>query len=264
MPYLAFDLDALNAAPNVARAAGITEDAAIAGLARMWAWCFREEADRVRSGHVAGFFGTMDGDRIGFALSTFGFLESDGESWRVKGADRYLRLKEARREGGRRSISNLKRGAKRPGSVPATAGEQPEVTPGSVPALTPSTDHRAPILLPSEVVGATTPKPMRGVVASYTAPTKPPEDWSAMDFYAFAQERRQAGGLIPEHPPPRGLSGWYSSALMTPGVTVRALKRGFYAFGSDGWWEPKGYPFAGFMSQWSKFTRPEVRDGATA
>jgi hypothetical protein len=105
----------------------------------------------------------------------------------------------------------------------------------------------------------------KGVVITITPPTTPPEAWSAQDFWAWAQGRRVAGGLLPEKPPnPRGLGGWYSTALSTPGVTAEALKRGFYAFGVDPWWEDKGFPFNGFMSQWSKYTRPEVRDGAAA
>jgi hypothetical protein len=116
-----------------------------------------------------------------------------------------------------------------------------------------------------EATTTTTPEVPKGVVITITPPTTPPEAWVAQDFWAWAQGRRVAGGLLAEKPPnPRGLGGWYSTALSTPGVTAEALKRGFYAYGSDPWWEPKGYPFAGFMSQWSKYTRPEVADGAAA
>lgn len=151
MPYIAFDLDALNAAPYMARAAGITEDSGIAGLLRLWAHCFRTEADQVSAVMLAGIFGT-DNQRLPAALVDFEFLEARGDGWRVRGADRYLRLKEARRRGGQAAKQHLRRGGGQPGvnsgSSRAPAGLQPEVQPGtssgSAPALTPSTEHRAP------------------------------------------------------------------------------------------------------------------------
>jgi hypothetical protein len=104
------------------------------------------------------------------------------------------------------------------------------------------------------------PKPPTPVAATVTAPTTPPETWGGMDFWAWAQDRRRAGGYLPERPPnPRKLSAWYSAALMTPGVTARRLKDGFYRFGESSHWagaDPP-YPFAAFMSQWEQFTRPE-------
>ena len=150
MSYIAFDLDALNRAPAAARAAGVREEDIISGLVRMWAWCFREKIAEVDAAQVRGHFG---GD-VAAALVAFGFLEARGEVWRVKGAERYLRVAEARSRGGKAASGNLKRGTRKaggqPGAVPGVsresaggvAGEQPGLTPGSVPALTPSTEHR--------------------------------------------------------------------------------------------------------------------------
>lgn len=105
--YIAFDLDALNAAPHAARASGICEDTAIAGLARMWAWCWREETDQVTPLAVKGFFGAD----VSESLVTFGFLDARDNGFRVCGADRYLRVSQARKTGGKKASGNLVPGA---------------------------------------------------------------------------------------------------------------------------------------------------------
>lgn len=167
--YIAFDLDALNAAPVVARAAGTTEDVVIGGLSRMWAWCFREGVDAISVGQLTGFF-CADVRR---QLVDFGFLApiNDSELMRVRGAERYLRIKEAQKRGGEASKGNLKQFAVQKtakkkavsvnstGTVPANdrlepedSGKtppggvelNPEDTSGYLPALTPNTEHRAP------------------------------------------------------------------------------------------------------------------------
>jgi hypothetical protein len=155
MPYIAFDLDALNVVPHVAKATSLEPERVTHGLVGLWAYCFREATDRVTRIHLLGFFGAEMAD----ALSAFGFLEpmEDG-TFRVRGAERYLRIRASRVEGGKKAAGNLKRGKVRaggepetlPGCVPAGAGEEPEVeperAPGSGPALTPNTEHRTPNL----------------------------------------------------------------------------------------------------------------------
>jgi hypothetical protein len=156
--YIAFDLDALNEAPAVARFAGVSEDLVIAGMARMWAWCFREKVDIATTGQVRGLFGTD----LTEALTEFGYLEPDEHAdghWRVRGADRYLRVAEGRSKGGKAAAAsgNLKRGTKRDVEavvarmVEVQAQLTPSTAPSSSPAgsqltprLSPSTEHRAP------------------------------------------------------------------------------------------------------------------------
>lgn len=99
------------------------------------------------------------------------------------------------------------------------------------------------------------------IAATVTAPTTDPDTWTGRDFWAWAQDVRRNSGLLAEKPPnPRKLGDWYSGALMTEGVTVNALKEGFYRFGQSKHWESGDppYPFRAFMSQWEQFTRPEV------
>lgn len=147
-PYLAVSLDAVNHAADLGRASGLTEEAAGWGLVRMWAHAFRSKVDMVTPAQVSGFFGG-DVARVAVALIAFGFLEARGADFRVKGADRYLRLHEARRKGGLAAAKNLVPGArhrkrKSIGSSRDAAEKQPEVQPGLLSALSPSTEHRAP------------------------------------------------------------------------------------------------------------------------
>jgi hypothetical protein len=139
--YIAFDLDALNVCPQVGAACGLSAAEASHGLLQLWAWCFRTESDVAADVHLRGFFQGRD---AGPALEAFGFLARDDGSWRVRGAERYLRIKTAQRAAGRRT-QNLKRGRKRAGGTPKVDPEvHPESTSGSGPALTPTTDDRAP------------------------------------------------------------------------------------------------------------------------
>lgn len=173
MSYIAFDLDALNQAPAVARAAGVDENLVIAGLARMWAWCFRTKTDAISETHARGFFGADVVD----ALLTFDFLaESAGEGvYRVRGADRYLQVSKARSENGKKAAAsgNLKRGKSRPaagGGAGATFPNSAQPSPQCGPALpptepqqtpspTPSTKHLTPSTIEKDVAGSEPPPP---------------------------------------------------------------------------------------------------------
>jgi len=139
MPFIAFDVKALEEAPNVARAAHISEDAAIAGLARMWKHCWARKTDEVDGTALEGFFGA-DASR---ACITFGFLERAGEGYRVRGADRYLRIAKARSDNGKRAAANgnLKKGSVG-GGAPTSPQQLLESCSNSAPVLTPITDHR--------------------------------------------------------------------------------------------------------------------------
>lgn len=117
--------------------------------------------------------------------------------------------------------------------------------------------------VPAVTAGA---QPERRAVARVERPDpeKPPEDWDAMDFWRWAQDRRQATGYLPERVPnPRKLSGWWSEAR---GVVheVRRLKAGFYRYGDDEYWKATDppYPFHGFMSQWERFVPPRENSDA--
>lgn len=99
-----------------------------------------------------------------------------------------------------------------------------------------------------------------GVVAR---PTLPVEAWTGEDFWAWAQDRRQAGGLIAERerPSPRKLGAWYSAAMLTLKGDVERLKEAFYAYASDKHWKSAKppVPFKGFISQWDRYVPPAPR-----
>lgn len=153
--YIAFDLDALNVARDVGAAADISEERVTHGLLRMWAWCFREKTEHVTATHVRGFFGA---DAV-TSLMAFGFLApaaagldlAPEAAFRVRGAERYLRISEARKRGADKTNSAKR---ERAVSVAPAAVERrssdAQATLKSVneralnDALTPSTEHRTP------------------------------------------------------------------------------------------------------------------------
>lgn len=95
MPYIAFELDAMARAENVARARSLPDTVVKGGLLNLWAHCFRETTDDVTRVQVQAFFG----HDVAADLEAFGFLEVRGLAYRVRGAERYLRLKKAYAKG---------------------------------------------------------------------------------------------------------------------------------------------------------------------
>lgn len=277
MPFIAFELDAIRNVHLAATAAQLEPALVSHGLLQMWEWCWREKQDSVNGTHLRGFFG---GVLCSDALTAFGFLEeTDVGKFRVRGADRYLRLRKSRSAGGHAAKGNLKRGASRETS-PAVAGSEPGNCPGSAPALTASIEHRASSIIEKNVRSRTeesvptarpgtmepaadiAPKaPALPVAAKAahvpsvpTAPTSPREEWLFPDFWAWAQHKRHQALLVPEAPPnfSKG-AAWWSTARAV--ASTDELCDGFYAFGEDPHWQatrPK-LPFAGFQSQWTRY-----------
>lgn len=143
MSYIAFDLDALNVSRDVGAAAGIPEERVTHGLLRMWAWCFREKTASVTAVHVRGFFGIDCAE----ALIAFGFLAREDDGFRVRGAERYLRISEARRRGAERTnAAKRKRTPSDDGpSLKRRSSDAQATLDRALPnALTPSTEHRTP------------------------------------------------------------------------------------------------------------------------
>ncbi len=144
MSHIAVDLKVIEVkAPAVARAAGVDPDRVLAGLVRLWHRCWSLKTATIKPIELAGIFGGERVDGLILALAAFDLIEASEEVWRVKGADRYLRIQAGRIAGGKMAAGNLKRGQKTPAA--------PRLTPGSPPAdsrlvsgLSPSTEHRTP------------------------------------------------------------------------------------------------------------------------
>lgn len=135
--YIAVDLKVIEGlAASVARATGSHEDAILAGLARLWHRCWTTGSDQLTTGQLAGLF---SGPNPIAALLEFGFLESmpDG-SFRVRGAARYLRLKESRRAGA--AATNAARSKSAPKRRSRATLSDAQATLND--ALPPSTEHR--------------------------------------------------------------------------------------------------------------------------
>ena len=154
--FLAIELDVLSKTPNMSRASRIHEDHLLAGLVRLWAYAFREKRADLHQDEVRGCFATEES--VLPVLVTFGFLDQEkGHCFRVRGAEKYLRISAARSAGGKASAGNLKRGTQ-PGTSRGSAEVQPEsppnetltpvsdprLPPGSIPAP-PNTEHRTPV-----------------------------------------------------------------------------------------------------------------------
>lgn len=254
MSYIAVELDVLSAAPNAARAAGVSEDAILGGLNRLWAYSFRTKRDVLHELEVLGCFAVY-AERLLPTLRAFGWLDDAPEGrLRVRGADRYLRIAEARAKGGKAAAGNLRRGKSQPelppGSPPAAAGSQPGGSSGSFPALSANSEQRAANSEKEEEAATAA-----GVLV-FEAPTTLPIAWSGQDFFAWFQAQRQAAGLVGEQWPKGNLSTWWSSVLLTPGMSVERLQAAVAAYARSEHWRPRGLPWAGFASQWRKFVPP--------
>jgi hypothetical protein len=119
--HLAFDLDALSLVPKVARAAGVPEGDIAWGLLQGWEWCWRQRTDVLTAVHLRGFFGVD----VAEALVAFGFLArlEDG-TFRVRGAQRYLRIAEGQSKGGHSAKANLIPGARQKKAAGALEGSR--------------------------------------------------------------------------------------------------------------------------------------------
>jgi hypothetical protein len=180
--YIAFDLDALNVVPDVAAACGLPAGEVAHGLLKLWAWCFREKTDLVTSTHLAGFF---SGKPAGAALEAFGFLHQEDQKWRVRGASRYLRISEVRSAGGKARSSAAGRSAGRFTSKPPAPDQQAT---SSEPALTPTTDDRAPTTESKKRA----PRETDALVGDFLELTGKAYVWAdAKDGVAFARLRRE-------------------------------------------------------------------------
>lgn len=134
--FIAVDLKVIEGLSDaVARSAGVGRDRALAGLVRLWHRCWADEADVFTADELAGILGARRIDRFAASLVSFGFLEPTGEAFRVKGGDRYLRIRESRRRGGKASAKHLKRGNQSQLNPSSRAGSQPGLSPSSTPAL---------------------------------------------------------------------------------------------------------------------------------
>lgn len=131
MSYIAYDINAMNEVPAIASACNTTPAVIGWGLPQMWLHCFRGKQTVVTDAHLAAFFARAP--HIGETLETFGFLERVEGGWRVRGAERRLKIREAQSEGGRkgRAKSSSPIGRKVDPVTPARSTSKPPSSGGS-------------------------------------------------------------------------------------------------------------------------------------
>lgn len=257
MSYIAFDLDALNLVPSVAAAAGMRSGDISHGLLTMWAYCFREEVAHISGLHVMGFFGA----ECAPALVAFGFLEAVDGGYRVRGAERYLRVKQAQREGGKkgRALSSSKLGRNADDTSGSTSGSTLRSTSGSTSgsqqALTPNTEHRAPNTEHPKEEEAPPPKTLAIAAFALEGPDpKRMESWSAQEFWkAFELERRAAGYAPEKWPSPASMRDFWTEARGAYDVQVLGMTASNF-FRDKHWQQSRPpCPWSAFAKQWHKY-----------
>lgn len=264
MPYLALDLDAREKCELAARACGVDPGAVLWGLTGLWLHVWRTESDIVPPVVLAGCFGAHPG--MPDALEAFGFIERCPEGIRVRGADRYLRVKQAQREGGKKGRAK----STSPVGNPVAANDADKVSPRSTlkstsrspQALTANSEQRT-ANSKKEEEAPSSPKVTTAFVVS--RPTADPNSWLGDDFWRWFQSKRQDAGFIAEPGPPHAVGRWYAGVMQTINGDVERLQDGVYRFGDSKHWQKATppLPWAAFQKLWSDFLpRGEVNDSA--
>lgn len=235
-------------APAVARSSGTNEDRVLAGLNRLWHRCWSLKTDMLTRVQLAGCFGGAELDLLVAGLVEHEMLEQTETGWRVRGAEKYLRIATARSENGRKAAENgnLRRGNQNPNTTqqrPSSPPAVPQQTPNSAPALSPITDHRSP---------------NKEKLLCEPAETEPPTDGPR--FFAWAQSIRAESLKVPREKPPkflRGLTNWFHEAQLELGVdAVGRLQAAWAAFLADPYWRAKGCPWAAWLTKWTALVPP--------
>ena len=195
MSHIAVDLKFIEVkAPGVARALGLEVAHVIGAFVLLWHRCWSLKSDTVGELEFRGFLREPDAGPIAEA---HGLLERVEGGWRVRGTDKYLRLSEARRRGGKAAAKHLIPGARFSApaqTVPRASPEPAQRVSGLVSALSPSTEHRAPNTVSKSTAPAPrAPRDSDLLCADFAAVTGSPYGWNgAKDGAALAWCLKQA------------------------------------------------------------------------
>ncbi|HET7099602.1 MAG TPA: hypothetical protein VFJ52_00510 [Terriglobia bacterium] len=249
-------MDAKKKIPPAARAAGVEVGVIAWGLLELWEHVFVTKETTVPKIILDGCFGAAP--RIAEALVAFGFLEVDGEGYRVKGAvEKLLGVREAQSGAGKAKAANLKQHRLPPANPVVLSDESPAHLPAKPvappPALdrllhpTPNTKHQIP--LKEEEPETAAPPPPK--------PKEPPDKFAdGAAFFAWVQTKRIEVGLATEMPPhPRQFSKFWTEAGMELNGHYERLEAALYRYADDKFWQQKTppVPFGGFMAQWRNY-----------
>jgi len=217
-------------APMVARALNEPVALTLGGLSLLWHRCWSLKSDTITSVGLAGIFGP---DKLEVRIAQLvdaGFLESSGEAFRIKGAERYLRIKAGNSKGGHASKGNLIPGGKRPPRAEGEPRGEPSATPEDTSAhpsgplgSSPNTEHRTPNTIETTYVEQAPllpvpAKPPRLRPMALDDKTLTDDEWAVFDCW------RVSTGKLNAMLDPKRLAlirRW----LATPGVTVQRMER---------------------------------------
>jgi hypothetical protein len=295
LPYVQVDRAAKPKAALLAGKMGVSNQHALGSLVEWWDLCGDprdlervvestpegQEPERLLTrAEVELRFELASGHTVtAETLAAVGLLEPRGEAFRVRGMSRYfapvqarVRARKQASAGGKARAQKAQRDAEGrllgAGALAgSTAGEsagsaQPEPSrqpADSQPTASPSGQRSA---VSGHLLEEEAPPPtVERAPVEFIAPTKPPGEWLAEDFFAWAQSLRQKAGLVGERRRPPNLGTWWSTCLMTPGVSVERMQEAFLAFGDSPHWQQATppLPFRAFVSQWDQFLPREVR-----
>ncbi len=157
MPYLPLDLDGKKKIPKIAKATGVSPGDILWGLAEMWEHVWATKRPVVGEMVLDGCFGLNP--RVRDALVAFDFLEPVETGWRVRGAERFLGVSQARSDAAK--ATNAKRwGAtdeEDKTSLPGRSSDGPAMGERLLPvALSPNTQHPTPRIHIAPVVSEKT------------------------------------------------------------------------------------------------------------
>lgn len=162
-PYIAIELEVFEDVPAMATAAGWTEERFGWGLVKLWRFCWQRKIAVVTTNMLNGYLpGQLE------VLRDFGYIEAHADGWRIRGLDRYFRIKAAQAAGA--SATNAKRWAvsvpdsdPRDGERPCFDPEKDQTGTPSVGKIRRSEDQRSKKDLPEprdqELPGLDLPKP---------------------------------------------------------------------------------------------------------
>lgn len=183
-----------------------------------------------------------------------GFLEPRADRFRARGMSRYIEAENTRLTRKQPGSNRGPTGVRPPSDPPPTL-----VQPGSDQGPTRQTrderlETRDERLETKEEEAL--PLPEKGRLIVWEPPKTEPETWNAVDFWGWAQSRRQKAGFVGEQKLPFDLRKWFSGAMLSLGGKTEVLQEAFLNFGDDPYWQkqkPVTLPFAGFMAQWATF-----------
>jgi hypothetical protein len=251
LAYLTFDLDAKKKVGPAARAAGVDPGVIAWGLLELWEHVWTTKSAEVPELVLDGCFGPSN--RIRDALAAYGFLEPKTPNlFRVRGAERYLRISEAKSRAGKARAAAGARGSDGRLLVqhpPAPAGEPAS----EKPALPPTTNHQPPLTehhSPTTTVGGGGGEddcdPVQDAPA---APPAAPDAWRRFQALRVQREAwRSVDGIRSEYleaevkQPKKFVEWWEDDGSKHP-----TIFRAYGRFLLDDTFAAKQWPFQVFM-----------------